>query len=251
MPYTPTSPFAAAGSGLTASPSFMVFLFLAGILAIIFVALLIYRSYLRRHYKIPAKYQPVVLLITVPKEAAGDKNSASSPTEIMRSQIAWAEGLLAQLGSIKPERGLRAWFYGRHDNLALEIVAHQKLISFYVVVPKYLQQFLEQQLLAQYPSAHLEEIEDYNIFTPKSFVASATLELGKNSMFPIKTYREFDSDPLNAITNVLSKLETTDGAVIQILMRPAPKNWQNYGLKIVTAMQQGKQIGRASCRERV
>jgi hypothetical protein len=229
-------------TNLLSNPSFAVFLFLLGILAIIFVALLIYRNYLRRHYKIPAKYQPVVLLVTVPKDTAGDKNQTGNPAEIMRSQISLAENLFSQLGAIKPEKGFKAWFYGRHDNLALEIVAHQKLISFYVTVPKYLSQFFEQQLLAQYSNAHLEEAEDYNIFTPKSFVASATLKLGKNSMFPIKTFREFESDPLNALTNVLSKMEATDGAVIQILVRPAPKNWQSFGLKVVTAMQQGKPL---------
>ncbi|MDD5289679.1 MAG: type IV secretion system DNA-binding domain-containing protein [Patescibacteria group bacterium] len=237
--YLPSSPLE---PNLLSNPSFAVFLFLLGILVLIFVALLIYRNYLRRHYKIPAKYQPAVLLITVPKEAAGDKNQSGNLTETMRSQIAWAEGFLTQLGSIKPQKGFKAWLYGRHDNLALEIVAHQKLISFYVVVPEYLKQFLEQQLLAQYPSAQVEEAEDYNIFTPKSFVASANLQLGKNSMFPIKTYREFDNDPLNAITNVLSKLEDTAGAVVQILIRPAPRNWHDYGLKVVTAMQQGKPL---------
>ena len=146
---------------------------------------------------------------------------------------------------MKPVAGWKAWLYGRLDVMSLEIVFDEKLISFYVAVPEYLRIFLEQQLLAQFPFAHVEEVEDYNIFTPHSLVAGAALKLGKNSMFAIKTYREFEADPMNALTNVLSKLTEVEGAVIQILVRPAAKGWQKYGLKVVTAMQQGKTLEEA------
>ncbi len=52
-----------------------------------------------------------------------------------------------------------------------------------------------------------------------------------------------DADPLNEISNALSKLQTVEeGAVIQLILCPAEDSWRTLGRSIAHKMQQGKQL---------
>jgi hypothetical protein len=241
--YFVNNEFTNQGSSILSSPIFIVAIFLILIIGIIVAALYIYRSVVRRKFKLPVEYQPIVLLVTVPKEASkkGDMNNTEGIEQI-REQISWAENLWAQLGGLKPDKGFKVWLYGRHDHFSLEIVAKDGLVFFYVVVPRKFVVFFEQQMQAQYPHVNIEQTEDYNLFEPKSFVSGSSLSLDKNTVLSLKTYKTSETDPLNAITNVLSKLDKQDGAVIQILIRPANKAWRKKGIEAASAMQDGKSI---------
>ncbi|HRY63679.1 MAG TPA: hypothetical protein P5267_03715, partial [Patescibacteria group bacterium] len=156
-----------------------------------------------------------------------------------------AEEMFASIGGLHVDRGLNTFLFGRHDHLSFEVVAMEGKINFFVVAPDYLKRFISQQIHAQYPYAQVEEVVDYNIFQPQSFVAGAYLELGRSAMFPLKTFRKMDSDPLDGITNSLSKLGASDGAAIQITARSAQKSWRSAGLKVVREMQRGKTMSEA------
>jgi hypothetical protein len=56
--------------------------------------------------------------------------------------------------------------------------------------------------------------------------------LAKPYFYPIKTYQKLESDPINNITNSISKLEEDESAVIQILLRPIDDDWQVKTSKI-------------------
>ena len=50
----------------------------------------------------------------------------------------------------------------------------------------------------------------------------AYLKQAENPIFPIKTYEQFDYDPLNIILNSFSKIDRDgEGAAIQIVFKPA------------------------------
>ena len=227
------------------SPIFMVGLFLAIIILAIFIITLIWRGYARKGYRLPPEFQKKVLLISVPKETQSSESQNQNSSQQIQEQISWAENLWSSLGSMKPASNFKTWFYGRHDDLSLEIVAQNKLIYFYVVVPQYLVQFFEQQIQAQYPHAQVEQTEDYNIFSNKAFVNGAVLKLVNPDIFPIKTFRKMESDPLSAITNSLSKLESEEGAVIQISMRPVNSKWHSQGRAVVSDVMSGKKMNDA------
>jgi len=52
------------------------------------------------------------------------------------------------------------------------------------------------------------------------------LNTSKDFFFPIKTYQQLESDPINNIVGAFSKLEEDESAVIQILLKPIDDNWQ-------------------------
>jgi hypothetical protein len=117
------------------------------------------------------------------------------------------------------------------DFFSLEYAVFNNQIYLYVVTPRHLVPLFEKQITGFYPDAYIEEVPDYNIFQPKSRVAGCYMTMTKAPFFPIKTYQRMGSDPLNNLSNVLSKLAPDEGAAIQIVVRPKGEGWQEKGRK--------------------
>jgi len=236
-------------TGLFSNPIITLIFYLALFLFVVALIISIIKQIIRKQNRIPLSLQKVVLLVTVPKEISKDEKEQ---TRDIKEVIAQAETLFLNLGGIKPYKYanvlVNTWnnfWYGRADHIALEIIAKNGLIMFYLAVPRHLQQLVELQINAQYPKAHIEEVQDYNIFTPQGKIFGGYLKLSKKYIFPIRTYKKLDSDPLNAITNTLSKLKEDEGAAIQILIRPAPAGWRKFSERIAQSMQKGKTLPEA------
>ncbi len=214
---------------------------------IVFIGLLIFfyilRNNLRRRMQATTTFQKVVLLVTVPKESLSEIEQRKNFKEI----LAPTEAFYDNIGGLRAQRGWRVDFLGRVDHFSFEIAVDKKgIISFYVVVPRYLQQFIEQQIHAQYPVAQIDEVEDYNIFSPEHVVMAAYFKLRRHFVFPINTYlRRIESDPLNSITGALAKIAIGDTAAIQIVARSARGEWHRLGAKIALEIQQGKNLKEA------
>lgn len=206
------------------------------------------RRYYRWHNRTPQTLQMKVLRITIPQHA-GDKENQQ---RTVREQLAKVEDLYVSLGAIQPYRYANvfrnAWstfWYGRGDHIALEIVVQQSVLSLYVATPAHLRQFVEQQIHGQYKLAHVEEVPDYNIFSPHGKVFGGYLGLKKRSLFPLRTYQKFEDDPLDAIFTALSRLPRDQAAAVQILIRPASPSWQRGAMRVAQAMQRGKSLSQA------
>jgi hypothetical protein len=139
-----------------------------------------------------------------------------------------AEQLFASLhGILRDKRELRMTG-GLQEHISFEIAVIDKLIRFYVWVPKHLQNFLEGQIYAQYPTVQIHTLdEDYTKRDFKhSVVYTQELTLTDNEMLPIKTFQSFEVDPLAGITATLAKLEDASEEVwIQVLTRPIADDW--------------------------
>ena len=109
---------------------------------------------------------------------------------------------------------------------SLEYAALAGEILFFVGCPRSYAQLLEKQITSFYPDCIIDEVEDYNIFTPTSHTATKGLWPGGGKVSTFKTYQQLKSDPLNSITNAFSKLKSDEGAAVQIVLRPAKSGWQ-------------------------
>ena len=191
---------------------------------------LVLRFFGKRLYNRFNPFEMTTMRILVPKESLEIENRQDNQGAVEAKQmIAPLESFMANLAGLRAERGLIAWFLGRRDHFAFEIVAHEGKISFYVTTPKDLMEYVSQQIQAQYPDSVIEEKHDYNIFSPSAFVSGAVLKFKKSYFFPIKTYAEMDTDPLNALTNSLSKFRNIEngGAAIQYVVRSAHPRWHS------------------------
>lgn len=194
-----------------------------------------------RQYAIYRSFRNVVLMITVPKEA-GEKADAAKrdkTTNEIRESISLMEGVFKSIGSLSAQRGLKAAILGRDDSFSFEMVAHDGLVTFYATAPRETREYLEQQIHANLPLAQIEEVPDYNIFPVRGVTLGARLGFRRANYLPIVSYKKLENDPLNSLTNALAKVEKGEGAIIQLVVRSAKRQWRNQGVKVASMMQQG------------
>ncbi len=188
---------------------------------------------------------PVTLRIMLPKFSNEEDARAREVQQTTKEKIGVAETLFAAFGGLKPAHGLKHWLLAHEDVFALELVAHQKLVTFYATVAKKHQHFFEQQVHAQWSSAYIEEVDDYNIFSPKGVIVAGYIIQKRESVLPIKTYKDLEADPLNALTNALSQVADGDGVVVQYILRPTHGHWRELGQRIVRNMHAGLSFSQA------
>ncbi len=211
------------------------------IILLLVLAIFFIRYYLRFKNKYNSSFDKKIYKISLPKNE-GLKDDSTSGNDLQKIQeiIGMGESFFTSLGGMKAEKGVKSQMKGRGDHISFEIVAKNNLISFYVAVPNNLERFLVQQIHAQYPDAQIDEVKDYNIFKSNSSVLGSYLVFTRRHAFPIKTYKNIETDPLNAITNSLSKLSENEGAVIQVVVRSANKQWRSMGRDIVARLEKGE-----------
>ncbi len=226
---------------ILSNPIFIILVSLVIIFLIGWSMMFLVRYLIKKQRRLSNTFSMVTLLVTVPKESMDEDYRRKALEEKLGS----AEAFFSTLGGMKSQKGLKTFVLGRSDHFALEIVANKGLISFYVTVPRYMQQYMEQQIQAQFDRAQIEVVTDYNIFSPQGHIESAYLKLKKQSMFPILSYKKLGADPLNSLTSVLSKFQENEGAVIQIIARSSNPGWHKAGAKVASEMSQGKTLKQA------
>lgn len=218
-------------------------IFIISIIFILFVVLLVIR--LLRNYFTKNKYlKHTVFLIRLPKEKPKEDEKEFT-VQRLHEEIAVAETIFAGIGGLSAQKGFRSWFFGRDDHFSFEIVASDKKIYFYVITPEANARYIEQQIHANYPDALIEEVEDYNIFSQRGEVMSNWLKTKKSFVFPLKTYNKMETDPMNSIVNIMSKLEKDESMVVQVVVRSALSGWHKKISNVTREVSAGKSINEA------
>lgn len=197
---------------------------------VIILAFLTWRNY--RSVDAIQNIESDLLILEIPK--ANDK-----------SELA-AEQLFASLHGILRDKKELKLNQGFQEHLSFEIASVNGQIRFYAWVPKTLRSFVEGQIYSQYPSVQIRLAdEDYVAHEREhSVVYSAEITLSVNDILPIKTFQNFEVDPLAGITGALAKLESTGEEVwIQILARPIADSWHKWSDKWIKAVKRGKSSG--------
>ncbi len=203
------------------------------------VLVFLIRLMIRYSLKKEKYFEHTVLLIRLPKEQPGDEQKEFN-AQMIREEINKAEMMFAAIGGLRAQRGFKAWLLGRSDHYSFEIVASQKQIAWYAVAPREQARYIEQQIHSRYPEAVVEEQKDYNIFSPAGVAKAGYLRTRRSLIFPIKTYNKQESDSLNSIINVMSKLGENESLAIQYIVRSARAGWHSRGKGIGKLMMEGK-----------
>lgn len=121
------------------------------------------------------------------------------------------------------------------DVIAFEIVAKKAEIKFYVSAPKRIIDLVEKTIYSYYQNADIKKVEEPNIFSEDGKIASGGVVQKSDPYMPIKTYRDLPTDSLSAITSAVSKIGDNEGALIQVLIRPAEDKWKKVGKSYVSS----------------
>ena len=182
------------------------------------VGLLIYLTYLnyKRVNRLKSlNVESVLLMLEIPR--TNDKKELA------------AEQLFASLHGILRDKTELKNSGGVQEHLSFEIVSTAGQIRFYVWVPKNLQSFVEGQIYSQYPTVQIHKMDDDYVDNRTNYPVAYSSELGliEDDALPIKTFENFEVDPLAGITGTLAKLspDNSEELWIQILTRPIPDDW--------------------------
>lgn len=235
--YSSYSPYARSAPTEGSGWPFWLWLFL--IISSLIIIWLIYsrirKSFIRGN-QIKLTNDWMMLRVAVPKERhAGEDDQRKNFQEM----LAVIEPFYANMNAIfvdaiaKKIRG--------QDHFTMEMMARAGRIYFYVGCPRRISEIVVKNLHAQYPNAEIIEDNNYSIFPNRPLkIDVANLRLIKRHLFPIKTYKNLEEDPLNAITNSLSKLGTDQLAGIQFVIRPASPLWRLAAERFAFNIQNGK-----------
>ncbi len=199
---------------------------------------------MRNLYQVRQSKKLIYMRVTLPrKESQKDKESETDKD--FREKIS----IMAQFfRNLHETRELNLWNIIRtrlfqNNIFTFELVSHQKVVDFYITSPKYYQDIIEKQLTSYYPDADIQIMEEYQLLLPGDKVKCHYAYTENNYWFPIKTYKVVEHDPLEDLTNIFSKMEETESAVIQLVMRPRSDKWTKKAEKFGEAYFKGKKAG--------
>ena len=229
----------------TADPN-TIFYFLVSFLgAVTFFsgAWIVVRGFLRTRAEINRSMNMEMETIRVTKSFRANEDKTRE--EAWKEEIGAMEQFLASLSNIKEKKGFihRLMYDSPYISFEIANFAKSDEITFFVAVPRKFSGSIEKLIHSFFPNASLEKARDFNVFHPSSYTASAVLQLKNKYILPIKTYENMEVDPLNAITNALSKLDVhKEGAAFQVILKPTSKTWRMAGRSIAQKMQQGQRF---------
>lgn len=179
------------------------------------LAFLTYRNYKKLNKLKVLNVDSVLLMLEIPK--TNDKKELA------------AEQLFASLHGILRDKQELKNSGGVQEHLSFEIVSTAGQIRFYVWVPKVLQNFVEGQIYSQYPTVQIYKMNEDYVDERKQYPINYSAELGliEDEALPIKTFDNFEVDPLAGVTGTLAKLspDHSEELWVQILTRPIPDDW--------------------------
>ena len=169
-----------------------------------------------------------LLLVRIPRSKPKDGDRKE-----FQSEIAQFERLLSNLGSLKSPVVFE---------MAVPHVGEE--IHFYLAVPKAMAEVAMKQIQGIWNGASLEStLDDYNIFNANGVTAAAYLSNKDDFSLPIRTYEEFQDDPMSSVLGGLAKVnEIGEGAAIQVILRPAPESSKKAVLGRIEALRKGQPL---------
>jgi hypothetical protein len=168
--------------------------------------------------------------VTLPRPEEGASKGFKDLTHLMEQFYA---GMQAIGPADNPERN---WY-----TMEIALSNESDQVIFYVCVPRNRSDLFEKVVLGLYPDAKLEEItNDYNIFNITGGAAGSYAKASSSDMLTIKTYDQFETDPIDMLLNTFSKLKKTgEGASIQFTVRPTGDRYiKQYG-KVLDRLRKG------------
>ncbi|MBI3366672.1 hypothetical protein HY041_03535, partial [Candidatus Roizmanbacteria bacterium] len=144
-----------------------------------------------------------------------------------------AEQMFASFSSLKKSGWLS--FLELDDVLSFEIVGKKADIRLYVSAPSRIIDLVEKSIYGYYPTADIKRVDEPNIFNENGKVSFGSVVMKDYPYMPLKVFKDLPTDPLSAVTSAISKMGDNEGAIVQILIRPADPKWKKMGKSFVSS----------------
>ena len=175
--------------------------------------------------------------ITLPEKTSNTEEKNQALKEVLSSMEQFYSGMM----SVDDKEGTG------YFTIEIAVANHSDEFTFYVAVHDSKRSLFEKQVLSIFHNAKIiEKKDDYNIFNEQGSTIASYANYSKNSIWPLKTYDQFDFDPLNSILNSFSKIRTHgEGAAIQIVFKPEGDTHNKRFKKTLDDILKGEKISEA------
>lgn len=210
-------------------------------MGILYVVYWQYKKILREAKNYERGLKMIPLLIHLPPSSDDIEANGRDLRDVTEETISQAQ-ILYNIIASTATKGLKSKIYGQR-HVGFEILGSKGLIHYYAITPVALVDVVKQAIIAAYPTARLEECEEYNIFSQVGKITGTfggELVLKKDYSYPIATFQETKRDGMQSVLNALSNLEKDDGVGIQFLIRPAPEKWIRSALTVANKIRKEK-----------
>lgn len=171
--------------------------------------------------------------VTLPRP---EENNRKSFKEFIATMEQFYAGMQAIGPGNNPENN---WY-----TLEIALSNDSDHVIFYTAVSRDRSDLFEKIILGLFPDAKLNEItNDYNIFNETGGAVGAYATSQGTDLMTLKTYDQFEIDPLDVILNVFSKLKRVgEGASIQLMIRPVGDTFIKSYSKILDRLRKGEKF---------
>ncbi len=212
-------------------------------------------EYLKKGYPAPGLKEsaPVVKAlrhtlyeVALPETKSGKDEQKRTLKELISSMEQFYAGMLSVGGGSAGSAGDDE--SQNHFSIELAVADGSEEFVFFVSVPDSKKELFEKQFLSIFPGAKVaEKKDDYNVFNPDGVAVASVATQARREIFPIKTYEQFDYDPLNVTLNTLSKLSREgEGASIQIIFNPVGEYYTKLYREALGEVQKGESVKKAT-----
>ena len=129
----------------------------------------------------------------------------------------------------------------RYITISFELYVEEGLINFYVLCPPELVSIVEKQITSFYPNAEVVIKKTPELWQKGYKLSGYNMITKKPSHYPLRFFDHMQDDPLNDITNALSKLQSDERACVQVIITPVfSEHWSKKAKAYATKSFKGK-----------
>ena len=211
------------------------------IFIILYIVFKIIRLFFELYYSKNLRY----LKVTLPR--ADSKLDKEQATKKDFKEKAWIMSMFYKAIHKLAEAWLKDTFLNTifgHSKISLELVYDKWQVTFFVVTYKNYVWLVSQHLTSMYNNAEIlivDPTKDYvNLKKPWNKMRAASLWKENDDVYPIKTFKYLEDDPLNNFINVFWWLDKSDSAVYQVVIKPEPSSWNKKAMNAASLVAKWK-----------
>ncbi len=138
-------------------------------------------------------------------------------------------------------QSIHFWIF-RYATMCFEMYVDKGELMFYVLMKPSLVSIIEKQITSFYPDAEVAIQPTPEIWPKGSKLVGYNMRVKKSFCYPIRFYEEMQDDPLNDLGNVLSKMEDSEHACVQLIITPTfSDKWSKKVKRVASLKFKGKE----------
>jgi len=107
-----------------------------------------------------------------------------------------------------------------HEYVSMEMSIEKESIKYILAIPKLYVDNFEKMITSFYAWSSVDRVQQPQIMEAGKYMYGWGIVLKKDSIYPIKTYEDFEADPMDSLLGAYSRVSVDEKICLQILLEP-------------------------------